>query len=91
MCEDKRFNEKEKVKLHLSYRVKDNESDIFNFHIFANHYQNIIAMTTKNMPCNFPFFENFLYKTLSEPHCHVSAERLTALDKSRIWSEVCYI
>ena len=25
MCEDKRFNEKEKVKLHLPYRVKDKE------------------------------------------------------------------
>ena len=62
MCEDKRFNEKEKVKLHLSYRVKDNESDIFNFHIFANHYQNIIAMTTKNMPCNFPFLRIFFTK-----------------------------
>ena len=25
MCEDKRFNEKEKIKLHLPYRVKDKE------------------------------------------------------------------
>ena len=34
MCEDKRFNKKEKVKLHLPYRVKYGESDIVNFHIF---------------------------------------------------------
>ena len=33
MCEDKQFNEKEKVKLYLPYRVKDKESDLFNFHI----------------------------------------------------------
>ena len=36
MCEDKRFNETEKVKLYLPYKVKDKESDLFNFHIFAN-------------------------------------------------------
>ena len=53
MCEDNCFNEKEKVKLHLPYRVKDKESDPFNFHIFANHYKDIKAITTKNMPCNF--------------------------------------
>ena len=47
MCEDKLFNEKEKVKLHLPYRVKDKESDLFNFHIFAKHYKNIRAMTKK--------------------------------------------
>ena len=76
MCEDKRFNEKETVKLHLPYRVKDKESDLFNFHIFANHYRNIRAMTTKNMPCSFPSLEDFLSKTLPEPHCHVSAERM---------------
>ena len=50
MLEDNRFNEKEKVKLHLRSRVKDKESDLFNFHIFASHYQNIRTMTRKNMP-----------------------------------------
>ena len=34
MCEDRRFNEKKKSKLHLPYRVKYGESDIVNFHIF---------------------------------------------------------
>ena len=29
MCEDKRFNEKEKIKLHLPYRVKVKESRFF--------------------------------------------------------------
>ena len=76
MCEDKRFNEKKKVKLYLPYRVKGKESDLFNFHIFAKNYKNIRAMTTKNMPCNFPSLEDFLSKTLPEPHFHVSAERL---------------
>ena len=47
MCEDKCFNAKEKVKLHLPYKVKDKESDLFNFHVFAKHYKNIRAMTTK--------------------------------------------
>ena len=74
MCKDKCINKKEKVKLHLPYRVKDEESDLFNFRIFANHYRNIRAMTTKNMPCNFPCLEDFLSKTLPELHCHVSAE-----------------
>ena len=80
MCEDKYFNEKEKVKLHLSHRVKKNESDLFNLHfqhVFANLCQNIRAMTTKNIPCNFPSFEDFLSKTLPEPpHSHISAERM---------------
>ena len=76
MCEDKRFNEKEKFKLHLPYRVKNKESDLFNFHIFANHCRNIRAMTTKNMPCNFPSLEDCLSKTLPEPHCHVSVEHM---------------
>ena len=58
MCEDNCFNEKEKVKLHLTYRVKDKESDPFNFHIFANHYKDIKATTTKNMPCNFHSLED---------------------------------
>ena len=83
MCEDKRFNEKEKVKLHLCYRVKDKESDLFKFYIFANHYKNIKAMTTKNMPCNFHSFEAFLSKTLPEPHCHVSAEHMLHWVNSR--------
>ena len=74
MCEDKRFNENEKVKLHLPYRVKDKESDLFNFHIFPNHYKNMKAMTSKNMPCNFHSLEDFFSKNLPEPHCHVSAE-----------------
>ena len=76
MCKDKCFNEKEKVKLHLPDRVKDKESDLFNFHIFANHYKNIKVMTTKNMPGNFSSLEDFLSKTLPEPHCHVSAKHL---------------
>ena len=76
MCEDKHLNEKEKVKLHLPYKVKDKESDLFNFHIFANHYKNIKTMSKKNMPCNFHSHKDFLSKTLPEPHCHVSAERM---------------
>ena len=28
------------------------------------------------MPCNFPSLEDFLSKTVPEPHCHVSAEHL---------------
>ena len=83
MCEDKRFNEKEKVKLHLCCRVKDKESDLFKFYIFANHYKNIKAMTTKNMLCNSHSFEAFLSKTLPEPHCHVSAERMLHWVNSR--------
>ena len=76
MCEDKHFNEKEKVKLHFPYRVKDKESDLFNFHIFANHYKNIKAMSKKDMLCHFHSHKDFLSKTLPEPHCHVSAERM---------------
>ena len=76
MCEDKRFNEIERVKLHLPYRVKEEELDIFNVHIFANHYKNIQAMTTKNMSCNFYSLEDFLSKNLPEPHFHVSVERM---------------
>ena len=41
VCEVKCFHEKENVKVHLPYRVKDKESDLFNFHIFVNHYRNI--------------------------------------------------
>ena len=33
-------------------------------------------MTTKKIPCNFPSPEDFVSKTLPEPHCHVSAERI---------------
>ena len=76
MCEDKCFNEKDKVKVRLPYRSKDKESDLFNFHIFASHDQNIRAMTSKNMPCNFPSLKDCFSKTLPELHCHVSAERM---------------
>ena len=40
-------------------------------------------MITKNMPCNFHSLEDFLCKTLSEPPCHVSAERLLHWVSSR--------
>ena len=33
-------------------------------------------MTTKNMPCNFHPPDDFLFKTLPESPCHVSAERM---------------
>ena len=82
MCEDKRFTEKEKVKLHLPYRVKDKESDLFNFNVFANHHKNVKAMTTKNLPCNFHSLDDFLSKTLPETHCHVSAKRMLHLVNS---------
>ena len=61
---------------HQCMFIKDEESDLFNFHIFANYYQNIRAVTTKNILCNFPSPEDFVSKTLPEPHCHVSAERI---------------
>ena len=64
----KRFNKKQKVKLHLPYRVKDKNSDLFNFHIFASHYQAIRGMTTKHFPCNFPSLKDFFSKNLPEPH-----------------------
>ena len=34
-------------------------------------------MITKNMSCNFHYLEDFLSKTLPEPHCHLSAERMS--------------
>ena len=76
------FNKKEKVKLHLPYRVKDKELDLFNFHIFASHYQTIRGMTTKHFPCNFPSLKDFFTKNLPEPHCHVSAERMLHWENS---------
>ena len=76
MCKEKHFNEKEKVKRHLPYIVKEKESDIFSIHIFANHYKNIKVMPTKNMPDNLSSLEDFLSTILPEPHCKVSAEHL---------------
>ena len=91
MCEDKRFNEKKKVKLHLPYRVKDKESDLFNFHIFGNHYKNIKAMNKKNMPFNFHSLEDFPFQNFARATLSCFCRTYVAMGKFRIWSEVCYI
>ena len=81
LCEDERIEVVRTSLKAMPYRIESREIKKFNYEVFATHYQRVLAMTPKNMPCKHETFRDFLDKNLPKPEGTLSQIR------KKIWQQ----